>query len=70
VFCAAFIGDYIDIDAVNGRVATIWSDNRNVVNPLTPDECTSFIGRSTDPAIQPRLNSGALDQDAFVDVIP
>jgi hypothetical protein len=70
VFCAAFIGDYIDIDAVNGRTATIWSDNRNVVSPLTPAECTSFIGRSTDPAIQPRLNSGALDQDAFADVIP
>jgi hypothetical protein len=30
----------------------------------------SFIGRSTDPDIQPRLNSGALDQDAFADVIP
>jgi len=69
VFCAAFIGDYIDVDAVGGRVAAIWTDNRNVVSPLTPAECQDFIGRSTDPSIQPRLDSGALDQEAFVDVI-
>jgi hypothetical protein len=70
VFCQAFIGDYIDLDAVAGRIATIWTDNRNVSSPLTPTECGSFIGRSTDPAIQPRLDGGALDQEAFVDVIP
>jgi len=69
VFCAAFIGDYIDIDAVRGQVAAIWTDNRNVVNPLTPAECQEFLPRSTDPAIQGRLDSGALDQEAFVDVI-
>jgi hypothetical protein len=70
VFCQAFIGDYLDLDAVGGRVATIWNDNRNVTSPLTPAECRSFIGRSTDPSIQPRLDSGALDQEAFVDIIP
>jgi hypothetical protein len=69
VFCAAFIGDYLDIDAVDGRVAVIWNDNRNVVNPLTPAECRNFLPRSTDPAIQGRLNGGALDQEAFVDII-
>ncbi len=68
VFCAAFIGDYIDIDAVDGRVATIWNDNREVVGPLTPAECTDYQSRSTDPAIQPDLNDGSLDQEAFVDV--
>jgi hypothetical protein len=70
VFCQAFIGDYLDIDAVAGRVATIWNDNRNVSAPLTPTECRSSIGSSTDPSIQPRLDGGALDQEAFVDVIP
>jgi hypothetical protein len=69
VFCAAFIGDYLDIDAVGGRVAAIWTDNRNVGDPLSPAECRDFIGRSTDPLIQPRLDSGALDQEAFTDVI-
>ena len=68
VFCQAFIGDYLDMDAVGGRVATIWNDNRNVVSPLTPAECGDFIARSTDPSIQGRLDSGALDQEAFVDV--
>lgn len=70
VFCNAFLGDYIDIDAAGGRVAIIWSDNRNVVNPLTPAECADFRTRPTDPAIQARLNGGALDQDAYVDVDP
>jgi hypothetical protein len=70
VFCQAFIGDYIDLDAVAGRIATIWTDNRNVSSPLTPTECRSFIGDSTNPTIQPRLDGGALDQEAFVDVIP
>jgi hypothetical protein len=70
VFCQAFMGDYLDIDAVAGRVATIWNDNRNVISPLTPTECRSFIGPSTDASIQSRLDSGALDQEAFVDVIP
>jgi hypothetical protein len=70
VFCAAFIGDYIDIDAVDGRVSIIWSDNSNVVNPLTPAECQDFRTRPADPTIQNRLNSGALDQDAFVAIDP
>jgi hypothetical protein len=70
VFCAAFIGDYIDIDAVDGRVAIIWNDNSNVVNPLSPAECLDFQARPADPDIQDRLNSGALDQDAFVAVDP
>ena len=70
VFCPAFIGDYLDIDAVGGQVATIWNDNRNVASPLTPAECRSFLPNSTDPSIQPRLDSGALDQEAFVDLIP
>lgn len=69
VFCAAFIGDYIDIDAVGDTVAVIWNDNRNVVNPLSPAECADFRTRSTDPSIQGRLDSGALDQEAFVDII-
>jgi hypothetical protein len=69
VFCAAFIGDYIDVDSVNGRVAAIWTDNRNVVAPLTPEECQDFITRSTDPSVQARLDGGALDQEAFVDVL-
>jgi hypothetical protein len=69
VFCQAFIGDYLDLDAVGGMVAAIWTDNRNAVNPLTPSECGDFIGRSTDPLIQDRLDSGALDQEAFTDVI-
>ena len=70
VFCAAFIGDYIDIDAVDGRVAIIWSDNSNVVDPLSPVECQDYRTRPTDPDIQDRLNSGALDQDAFVAIDP
>jgi hypothetical protein len=68
VFCAAFIGDYVDIDAVNGKVAAIWNDNRNVVDPLTPAECDDFQPRSTDPTIQADLDDGSLDQEAFVDV--
>jgi BNR/Asp-box repeat len=70
VFCAAFIGDYIDIDAVGNTVAVIWNDNRNVVDPLTPAECTDFSARSTDAAIQSTLDSGALDQEAFVFISP
>ena len=70
VFCAAFIGDYIDIDAVDGRVAIIWSDNSNVVDPLSPEECQDFRTRPADPDIQSRLDSGALDQDAFVAIDP
>lgn len=70
VFCAAFIGDYIDIDAVDGRVAIIWSDNSNVLDPLSPAECLDYQTRPTDLAIQDRLNSGALDQDAFVAIDP
>jgi hypothetical protein len=70
VFCAAFIGDYIDIDAVDGRVAIIWSDNTNVTDPLSPEECQDFRTRPTDPDIQARLDSGALDQDVFVEVDP
>ncbi len=69
VFCAAFIGDYIDIDAVGNTVAVIWNDNRNVVGPLTAAECVDFRADSTDPTIQDRLDSGALDQEAFVDFI-
>jgi hypothetical protein len=69
VFCAAFIGDYIDVDAVDGRVAAIWTDNRNTVDPLTPAECRDYITRSTDPAIQADLDDGSLDQEAFVDVL-
>jgi hypothetical protein len=68
VFCAAFIGDYIDIDAVDGRVAAIWTDNRVAVDPLTPTECSDYQTRATDPAIQADLNDGSLDQEAFVDV--
>jgi hypothetical protein len=70
VFCQAFIGDYLDVDLVGGRIATIWTDNRNVVNPLTPTECGGFLPASTAPANQARLNSGALDQEAFTDVTP
>jgi hypothetical protein len=70
VFCQAFIGDYLDVDLVAGRVATIWTDNRNVVNPLTPTECADFLPASTAEANQARLNSGALDQEAFTDVTP
>lgn len=69
VFCAAFIGDYLDLDAVDGMVASIWTDNRNATGPLTPAQCRDFIGRSTDALLQPRLDSGALDQEAFTDVI-
>lgn len=69
VFCPAFIGDYLDIDAVDGRVAAIWNDNRNVTAPLSPADCRDFIGRSTDALLQSRLDSGALDQEAFTDVI-
>jgi hypothetical protein len=69
VFCAAFIGHYIDIDAVGGTVAVIWNDNRNVVSPLSPGECADFRTRSTDPTIQGRLDGGALDQEASVDII-
>ena len=68
VFCQAFIGDYLDIDAVGGRVATIWNDNRNVATGLTPSQCDEFLPTSTDPAIQPTLDGGALDQEAFTDV--
>jgi hypothetical protein len=68
VFCAAFIGDYIDIDATDGRVAIIWNDNRNVVAPLTPAECADLRTRSTDPTVQTELDSGALDQEAFAEV--
>ncbi len=70
VFCAAFIGDYIDIDVVDGRVAIIWSDNSNVVDPLSPEECRDFQARPTDPGIQSRLDGGALDQDVFVEIDP
>ena len=69
VFCQAFIGDYLDLDAVGGTVAAIWTDYRNVVGPLSPSECADFIGCSTDPLIQGPLDSGALDQEAFTDVI-
>jgi hypothetical protein len=47
-------------------VATIWNDNRNVVSPLTPNECRTLLPISTAPSIQSRLDSGALDQEAFV----
>ena len=70
VFCAAFIGDYIDIDAVGDQVAIIWNDNRNVTTPLDPAQCNDFITRATDEAIQGVLDGGALDQEAFVDVNP
>ena len=70
VFCAAFIGDYIDIDAVGGKVAIIWTDNRNALGPLTPAECQDFRARATDSTIQTDLNSGALDQEAFAEIIP
>jgi len=77
VFCAAFIGDYIDIDAVpdaaspgGEKVAIVWSDNRDVGTPLTPAECADFRTRPADPAIQGRLNDGSLDQDAFVEINP
>lgn len=71
VFCAPFIGDYIDVDrAGSGPLVVDWTDNRNVVNPLTSSECRDFIQRATDPSIQARLDSGALDQETFVDVIP
>jgi hypothetical protein len=69
VFCQAFIGDYIDIDAVGSRVAAIWTDNSMVSDPLTPAECADYITRSTDPSIQADLDDGSLDQEAFVDVI-
>jgi len=69
VFCQAFIGDYIDVDAAGTTVAAIWTDNRTVVDPLTPAECADFASRSTDPAIQADLDDGSLDQEAFVDVI-
>lgn len=69
VFCQAFIGDYIDIDAVGSRVAAIWTDNSVVSDPLTPAECADYITRSTDPSIQADLDDGSLDQEAFVDVI-
>lgn len=72
VFCAGFLGDYLDIDAVStgdgDKVAIIWDDNRNVVNPLTPAECQDFRTRPADATIQGRLDSGALDQEAFVDI--
>jgi hypothetical protein len=70
VFCAAFIGDYIDIDAVDGQVAIIWNDNRTVTTPLTPAQCDNFITRPTDATIQGILDGGALDQDAFVEFNP
>jgi len=37
MFCAAFVGDNLDIDAVDGNVAIIWNDKRNVTTPLTPE---------------------------------
>jgi len=76
VFCAAFIGDYIDIDAVadNGseKVAIVWNDNSNVVDPLTPTECADFRTRPADPdpTFQDDLNDGSLDQDTFVEINP
>jgi len=69
VFCQAFIGDYLDVDAVAGSVAAIWTDNRNATRPLSPAECRDFLPRSTEALLQPRLDSGALDQEAFTDVI-
>lgn len=70
VVCQPFIGDYIDIDAVGGGPAVVdWADNRNVVDPLTSAECQDFIQRPTDPAIQSRLDSGALDQETYAHVI-
>ena len=48
VFCSAFIGDCLDIDAGDGQVAVIWNDNRNVVDPLNPAECADFRLRATD----------------------
>jgi hypothetical protein len=69
VFCQAFIGDYIDIDAAGGTVGAVWNDNRNVFGPLSPNECRGFVGSSTDPAIQPRLDGGALDLETFFDRI-
>jgi hypothetical protein len=69
VFCQAFIGDYIDIDAVGTRVAAIWTDNSVVSDPITPAECADYITRSADPSIQSDLDDGSLDQEAFVDVI-
>jgi len=50
-------------------VAVIWNDNGEVVGPLSPAECRDFITRATDPTIQGRLDSGALDLEAFVDII-
>ena len=58
------------VTKVDGRVAIIWNDNSNVVDPLTPAECQDFQTRPTDLDIQGRLNSGALDQDAFVAIDP
>lgn len=69
VFCQAFIGDYIDIDAVGSRVAAIWTDNSVVSDPLTPAECADYITRSIDPSIQADLDDGSMDQEAFVDII-
>jgi len=69
VFCQALIGDYLDLDAVGRKVAVIWNDNGEVVGPLSPAECRDFITRATDPTIQGRLDSGALDPEAFVDII-
>jgi hypothetical protein len=81
VFCAAFIGDYLDIDVVpdsgGEKVAVAWNDNRNVDadrtpgtddDPLTPEECADFRTRPTDPTIQADLNDGSLDQDTFVEI--
>jgi len=70
VFCQAFIGDYLDLDAVGGRVAVVWNDNRQVSSPLSPTECRTFLADSTNPSHQARLNDGSLDLEAFVDVAP
>jgi hypothetical protein len=47
MFCAAFVGDNLDIDAVDGNVAIIWNDKRNVTTPLTPKSAaiSSAFGR-------------------------
>jgi hypothetical protein len=37
IFCAAFVGDNLDINAVDGNVAIIRNDKRNVTTPLTPE---------------------------------
>lgn len=72
VFCAAFIGDYLDIDAVpdvdGSKVIVIWNDNRTVDDPLSPTECATLRADPANPANQDALNNGSLDQDTFVDI--